>query len=126
MNAIQKLTNGEEKIMRIFWDSNQPLSAREVARSKSGINQNLVQAVLRKLVAKKFVKVSGITYSRTVLTRQYEPAISEEDYYSFVVSKSTFKKLFAHFVSQDSSKEELKEMTEMMEKKLKELDSQER
>ena len=38
-----------------------------------------MQAVIRKLLSKKFIKVVDIVYSGTVLTRSYAPALSEKE-----------------------------------------------
>ena len=73
------LTQREMDVMTILWKSETPLVASEIANSNSSLNINTVQAVIRKLLNKKYIVVADIVYSGTVLTRSYKPAISKKE-----------------------------------------------
>jgi predicted transcriptional regulator len=73
------LTDKEMQIMKILWKSPEPLVASEITKMDMSLNNNTVQAVIRKLLSKNFIKVADIVYSGTVLTRSYAPALSEKE-----------------------------------------------
>lgn len=75
-----QLTNRELDIMNILWKNSKPLIALDIAHISEDIPMNTVQATLKKLLNKKFIKVADIVYSSNVLSRAYEPAISAADY----------------------------------------------
>lgn len=76
---IFSLTDKEMQIMKILWKSPKPLVASEITKMDDSLNNNTVQAVIRKLLSRNFIKVADIVYSGTVLTRSYTPAISEKE-----------------------------------------------
>lgn len=67
------MNNRELDVLSILWGANRPLTSSEIVNAGKGLSQSTVQAVLRKLLTEKIVKVSGITHSGNVLSRQYEP-----------------------------------------------------
>lgn len=73
------LTDREMDVMHVLWKSDKPLVASEITHINKSLNINTVQAALRKLLKQKFIDVSDIVYSGTVLTRSYEPVISQND-----------------------------------------------
>lgn len=73
------LTDKEMQIMKILWKSPKPLVASEITKMEESLNNNTVQAVIRKLLSKNFIKVADIVYSGTVLTRSYAPTLSEKE-----------------------------------------------
>ncbi|WP_313130883.1 BlaI/MecI/CopY family transcriptional regulator [Anaerocolumna sp.] len=73
------LTQKEMDVMEILWQSNKPLVASEITKINESLNINTVQAVIRKLLDKKIIKVSDIVYSGTVLTRSYLPVLSKNE-----------------------------------------------
>ena len=79
-NPKKNLTKRESDIMTILWTSNKPLVASEIVKANPSLSISTVQTVLKKLTAKNYVEMAGIVYSGTVLTRSYQPAISQEDY----------------------------------------------
>lgn len=67
------------EVMYVLWKSDKPLIASDITQINKGLNINTVQAALRKLLKQKYICISDIVYSRTVLTRSYEPVISQEE-----------------------------------------------
>lgn len=78
------LTKRELDIMNILWESSEPLMASDIVKKKSDLTLNTVQAVLRKLLKQNFIEVANISFSGTVLSRNYKAAISWDD---FTISK---------------------------------------
>lgn len=73
-------TKRELEVMEILWQSKKGMVASDIVKAKAGLSINTVQAVLRKLLAKKVITVGDIVYSGTVLSRSYEPLISKRNY----------------------------------------------
>lgn len=73
------LTKREMDVMTILWESNTPLVASEITKMDDSLNINTVQAVIRKLLDKKYIEVADIVYSGTVLTRSYRPTLSKKE-----------------------------------------------
>ena len=73
------LTKRELDVMTILWESSRPLVASEITKIDETLNINTVQAVIRKLLDKKYIEVDDIVYSGTVLTRSYKPALSKKE-----------------------------------------------
>lgn len=77
---FQKITNRELEIMQLLWNADHPLIASEIAAMKPDLTVNTVQSVLRNLLKHKYIEVAKIVYSGTVLTRSYQPLITEQDF----------------------------------------------
>lgn len=73
------LTEREMDVMRILWESKNPLVASDITKINESLSNNTVQAVVRKLLEKGYIKVADIVYSGTVLTRSYTPTISKKE-----------------------------------------------
>lgn len=78
--TASKLTRREYDIMYILWQSETSLVASEIARRGEDLTINTVQAVLKKLLNKKLIKIDEIVYSGTVLTRSYTPTVSADEF----------------------------------------------
>ncbi|BDR55791.1 BlaI/MecI/CopY family transcriptional regulator [Xylocopilactobacillus apis] len=119
---MKKLTNGEEEVMIVLWESDKPLSSKGIVDVDTSLKQTVVQSVLRRLLKKGFIKTSGIAYSGPSITREYEPLISEEDYFSNIIPKSALKKVVNNFITNDENEEDLKELYQIFKDKLIEKD----
>lgn len=73
------LTKKELDIMSILWESDVPLVASEISKRDLSLNINTAQAVIRKLLDKKYIDIADIVYSGTVLSRSYRPTISQKE-----------------------------------------------
>ncbi|WP_077612375.1 BlaI/MecI/CopY family transcriptional regulator [Clostridium sp. Marseille-P2415] len=79
-SKLPKISEKEKDIMSVLWCSKDPLTASEITQKGNGLNINTVQASMRNLLKKQYIKIADIVYSGTVLTRCYEPIISAEEY----------------------------------------------
>lgn len=68
--------------MEVLWNSDKSMTATEIMNA-SDMAINTVQASLRSLTAKGYIKQADVVYSGTVLVRSYVPVVSREEYVSF-------------------------------------------
>lgn len=111
--------------MKILWSSDKPLIASEILKRNDSLNINTVQACLRALVNKQFIKVADIVYSGTVLTRSYTPIVTQDEYLDFayqdIVGKGKASSLIASLIDSETSPEELDLIEKMIQQKKREL-----
>lgn len=65
--------------MEVLWGSSKAMTATEIV-NVSDMAINTVQASLRSLTAKGYIRQDDVVYSGTVLARSYVPAVSREEY----------------------------------------------
>ena len=65
--------------MEVLWNSAKTMTAAEIVNA-SDMAINTVQASLRSLTAKGYIRQDDVVYSGTVLARSYVPAVSREEY----------------------------------------------
>lgn len=80
MNKSIKLSGRELDVLKVLWESEKPLTAKEVSEANPLLSINTVRTVLKGLIKKEYIKVSDIVYSGTVLTQSYVQVISAEEY----------------------------------------------
>ena len=87
-DSKQPLSNRELDIMNTFWDAGKPLIASEVVQINPALSINTVQATLKKLMNKSYIKIADIVYSGTVLTRSYETLVDRDTYMASLVKSN--------------------------------------
>ena len=121
----KRITKKQLEIMKILWSSDKPLIASEILKRNDSLNINTVQACLRALVNKQFIKVADIVYSGTVLTRSYTPIVTQDEYLAFayqdIVGKGKSTSLIASLIDSETSPEELDLIEKMIQQKKQEL-----
>lgn len=126
----KRITKKQLEIMKILWSSDKPLIASEILKGNDSLNINTVQACLRALVNKQFIKVADIVYSGTVLTRSYTPLVSREDFLGTacqdIIGKAKVSSLIASLIDTETNLDELEELEKLIEQKKKELKSGEK
>jgi len=75
------LTKRDLEVMTILWSGEGSKTASLIVKDNPELTMNTVQAVLSKLLKDKLIKVADIVYSGTVLTRSYEPMVSQEKFW---------------------------------------------
>lgn len=110
-NAI-RLSNRELDVMNILWDSEKALVASEITQVNPSLSINTVQAVLKNLLRKAYIKIADIVYSGTVLTRAYETVLTREDYVATQLqdNKLLTPGIFAALVEQESNENIIEEL----------------
>lgn len=126
----KRITKKQLEIMKILWSSDKPLIASEILKRNDSLNINTVQACLRALVNKQFIKVADIVYSGTVLTRSYTPLVSREDFLETacqdIIGKAKVSSLIASLIDTETNLNELEELEKLIEQKKEELKSGEK
>ena len=126
----KRITKKQLEIMKILWSSDKPLIASEILKGHDSLNINTVQACLRALVNKQFIKVADIVYSGTVLTRSYTPLVSREDFLGTacqdIIGKAKVSSLIASLIDTETNLSELEELEKLIEQKKEELKSGEK
>lgn len=75
-----KLTRRELDVLNILWESSKPITAKEIVELNPSLSINTVQAVLKHLLKKEYIKVGDIVYSGTVLARGYSAVLDVNEY----------------------------------------------
>lgn len=121
MNPKYKLSNRELDIMMVFWASEQPLTATDIPKINPDLKLNTVQAVLKKLLKKSYIKVADIVYHNTVLTRAYTSVLSEEEYVISNYNLSSFSTdtFIAALVKEENNPDTLTQIEELIQKQKK-------
>ncbi len=123
---FEMFTKKDFEILTIMWKEDRPMSSSEIVKCGTGLNQNTVQAELRKLLKNDVVCIAEIGYSNTVLCRKYVPKLSEQDFlaqnYAREYRSSTDNKnislLMSAFLDMESDAKkrdaEIEKLTEML------------
>lgn len=75
-----ELSKRELDVMNVFWAQAGPVIASDIPKANGSLSINTVQAVIKKLIQKNYLKVDEIVYSGTVLTRSYLPVVTADEY----------------------------------------------
>lgn len=125
IQSKRALSQRQLEVMQILWESEKSMTANVIA-AETGLNINTVQASLRSLTSKKYVKVGDIVYSGTVLARSYTPTISKEEYLRMsceeLMTADTRQLAAGIFISEITSIEVLDELERMIVQRRKELE----
>lgn len=78
----------ELDVLNILYQTEEPMMVTDIVKAGEGLTQSTVTAVLRTLLKKELVEVTGVTYSGKVLSRTYRPTQMSKD------------AIMAHFVEQ--------------------------
>ena len=117
-----RLTNKELEIMRVLWTSKKELSITDFIQINTALNTSTVQASLRSLLKKSYVRIAGIEQHNKVLARTYLPVLEESDYLMDQIKLSSLSanEFFAAFIEKESleSLNELERIIEEQKKKL--------
>lgn len=114
------LSKRELDVMNVLWEEGKPLIASEIPERRPELSINTVQAVLKKLLQRKFIEVADIVQSGTVLSRSYSPVITPEEYAMKYVTSEIFP--FGRFTSKVKYINALFDSTENDEKLIEELE----
>lgn len=98
---MRKLTKRERQVLAVFWKADKPLSVSEVIDQDPELSKNTVAAVVKKLHTNDLLSISGIGYTKTALTRQYVPTMSEEEFVLQELSDKTLSKLVVNFIDKN-------------------------
>ena len=120
-----KLTKSQLDIMKVFWETDKPLSVSDITRINPELNINTVRAALNTMLKKNFITVDDIVYSGTVLSRSYRPVITLEEYladnFSGITKDSFTSAMVANFINNENDIAVIEEIETLLQKRKREI-----
>ena len=122
------LSERQLQVMEALWNAEKGLTASEIVNSHDDLQINTVQASLRSLAKKQYIKVGDIVYSGTVLARKYVPIITKQEYLETRcevlsrISDHSLPMLMVGLIKDQKDDRLLQEMQEMIAQRRKELE----
>ena len=117
---VQKIYDSELKVMELIWE-HQPISAKQVsvlAAEKYAWNVNTTYTVIKKTVAKGYVRRSEPSFMCTALITREEARRAETQGLINKLFGGSRKALFSSLLEDESlTQEELEELRQMIEKR---------
>lgn len=112
-----KLTKSELATMQILWDSEKPLSIKDIPLTNPTLNPNTVAVAIKNLLKKGAVQVADITYHGAALTRLFEPAITKEQYFMANMASDNIPifDIISNFLKTECTKSELEALEKIIE-----------
>lgn len=130
MNQKYHLTKKEEEVMELFWKLKKPLTSVEILAigEEHSWKDNYLQVLLKSLLKKEFLRICGVVQYRNQYARQFEPALTKEEYVAAAmaekgVEKTDLVKIMVAMAQEDENvdREKLIEQLEEMVKELRSL-----
>ena len=116
----KKFNNREIDVLSILWDSDISLTVNDIAEI-SGISKSTVSPVLKKLLAKNYIKVEDVVLSGKTVTRKYIPIIDREKFILEAYKNIKIENLLNHFLEEENDQSILLKIEQLIKKKKKEL-----
>ena len=117
----KKLSKQQLEVMKLLWNSDEPLMASDIVKLHESLNINTVQACLRVLIKAEAIEVADIVHSGTVLSRRYRPLLSKDEYFSEtykdILGDASRSSLIASFISIETDISELDRLRELIDKR---------
>lgn len=118
MSNNKKLSTRQLQVMEILWNSPESMTASAIEQQAEDLQINTVNASLRSLIKKEYIKVDKIVYSGTVLTRSYKPIISHAEYLSMsceeLANFSSSIAIVANLVEEETDEQVLNELEKLI------------
>ena len=116
-----RLTNKELEIMRILWNTTEPMTAGEIfGKSPDGVSIYTVQNSIKGLLPKGAIAIDSYTQVFKSNARRYKAALSESDY-AYMQVKNFYKQvdsskptqLMATLISEYDNVDDISEIEEI-------------
>ena len=84
----------EESLMNLLWEERRPLTTAEIGTvlKGRGWNKSTLFNTVQSLIEKGYIRVSGMERNHTQYARQFESAITREEYAAVVLTCKGIKK----------------------------------
>ena len=88
------MTPKEEGLMELLWSSAEPQTTADISSvlNGKGWNKSTIFNTIHSLLKKNYIKVSGVERSNTQYARQFESAVTREEYAAIVLTEKGFNK----------------------------------
>lgn len=80
IDKLPKLSSKEEDVMSVFWTTGKSLTVFGVTEENKKLKINTVKVALPNLLKKGYLKIDGVVYRGTAISRTYFPIITCEEY----------------------------------------------
>ena len=120
---MKVLTNKENEIMDILWNTDKALSAQEICKYSKKMSIYSVQQLLHRLLGLNFVQVDQITQSNKTFSRFFKPSVSQAEYIDFLLgsNKKNIYKTACYFISKNDDAQMLKKLQKRIEERINEI-----
>ena len=119
---MKRITAKQLEVMQVLWGHDGPLTASEIGKLDPALNINMIQASIRDLLKKKYLKVADIVYSGTVLSRSYEAVVKRSEYVeSFFAIGGAGLDACLNFITESDDVETLSELEKAISERKKKL-----
>lgn len=126
-----KLTNSEQEVMELLWESEEALSSREIIqRSKNKTwKDSYIHILIHSLLEKKMIHVSGFKQTTKNYTRVFSPSISREKWMAVQITGTEDPSkmiiyLFDQILHQIHDMETLDQLSEFLENEKKRIEAE--
>lgn len=109
-----KIRSKELEILKILWESERPMNAKEISLTSEGMVMSTVQSTLRSLLKKGLIQVEDIVHSGTVLSRRYVPTIEQEEYINKQFNNLSISNLLGFLLGENNQRESEEEIDEII------------
>lgn len=114
---MSDLTKTEYQILNYFYDFNQTLTKLELSERVPDLSRHTVAAVIDSLLAKGYLEVGEIKFSRTVLARAYRPTVSFMDFLKNEHGETAVEKLVKHVIMSLEDEEQFEGLLKLIHKR---------
>lgn len=130
---IPRITNSEMQILEVLWDEGEALTSSEIVEVSDNRTwkSSSVHLLLNSLLKKNLVQVAGFKKTTKNYARTFEPSMSREEYSLRQLHEEqktntrVFSKLFNTFVSEEVDSKALRELSDLIDSRLEQLDDEE-
>lgn len=121
-----RLSGRELDVMGVFWQEEKSLTAKNIVDINTSLSINTVQSVIKGLLKKKYIEISEIVYSGTVLTRSYKPVLTADEYLigqltSNVVKNISTEGVMATLLNQEIDQKTIENLEELLKQRKEQL-----
>lgn len=119
---IEPLTKKEQEIMDVLWNSEESMSTNDIKLAAPELVSCTIQQIVQKLLKKKYIEISGIGYTKNVLTRKYSPIFSQAEYLRSLATEKSCLQFVTSYIEDSNSAETLHTLENMIKKRFKEIE----
>ena len=119
---VELLTKKEQEVMDVLWNSTEEMSTNDIKTTAPELNNYTIQQLIKKLLIKGFIKVSGFGYTKNALTRKYIPTLSQADYLQKLVNEKGSLQFVTNYIKSNDDLDTLASLEKLIKEKLKEIE----
>lgn len=125
-----KVTDSELQVLDLLWEQDEPLTSTEIVHlSKDRTwKASYIHIMITSLLKKEMIRVAGFKKTTKNYARTFEPSMTREQWNLLQVTQQqkdtsrTLSQLFTALLEEETDKEVLNELSDMLEARRKELD----